>query len=145
MIVHATAVLGGFGTIWTKRTLYFPRETFFKKTWNFSKKAIDKWGNIWYNIYVKLLKGVFEYENQKYTLEYTRESIALMEKQGFLAEDIVAKPMLMLPLAFEGLFYKNHRNINKPKIDEIFDLFKDKSKLINTIIKMLDERSVIND
>ena len=81
----------------------------------------------------------FEYENQKYTLEYTRESIALMEKQGFLAEDIVAKPMLMLPLAFEGLFYKNHRNINKPKIDEIFNLFKDKSKLINTIIKMLDE------
>ena len=81
----------------------------------------------------------FEKDGQKYVLEYTRESVALMEKQGFEVDELIKKPMLMLPLAFQGLFYKNHRRVNRQFIDQIYDGFKDKDKLLNTIAEMLEE------
>lgn len=81
----------------------------------------------------------FEKDGEKYVLEYTRESVALMEKQGFEVDQLIKKPMLMLPLAFQGLFYKNHRRATKQFIDEIYDAFKDKDKLLETIAEMLDE------
>ena len=81
----------------------------------------------------------FEKNGQKYVLEYTRESVALMEKQGFAVSELTTRPMLMLPLAFQGLFYKNHRNVNKAFVDEVYDNFKDKEKLLQTIAEMLDE------
>lgn len=81
----------------------------------------------------------FEKDGEKYILEYTRETVALMEKQGFSVSGLADKPMLMLPLAFEGLFYKNHRKVNKKFIDEVFENFKDKEKLLETIGKMLEE------
>lgn len=81
----------------------------------------------------------FEHNGLKYVLEYTRETVALMERQGFAVEQLTTKPMLMLPLAFEGLFYKNHRRVNKEFVDKIYDGFKDKQKLLQTIATMLDE------
>lgn len=81
----------------------------------------------------------FEKDGQKYVLEYTRESVALMERQGFSVEELTSKPMLMLPLAFQGLFYKNHRRVNKSFIDEVYDNFKEKEKLLEAIAEMLDE------
>jgi hypothetical protein len=47
--------------------------------------------------------------------------------------------MLMLPMAFEGLFFKNHKNIKPTEIEEIFDKFTDKNALISTIAEMLNE------
>lgn len=81
----------------------------------------------------------FEKDGQKYVLEYTRESVALMERQGFSLEELSSKPMLMLPLAFQGLFYKNHRRVNKTFVDGVYDKFEDKEKLLETIAEMLDE------
>ena len=81
----------------------------------------------------------FEKDGQKYVLEYTRESVALMERQGFAIEELLTKPMLMLPLAFQGLFYKNHRRVNKAFVDEVYDNFSNKEKLLETISSMLEE------
>lgn len=81
----------------------------------------------------------FEKNGQKYVLEYTRESVALMEKQGFAVSELTTRPMLMLPLAFQGLFYKNHRNVNKAFVDEVYDNFTNKEKLLEAIAGMLDE------
>ena len=80
-----------------------------------------------------------EKDGKKYVLEYTRENVALMERQGFSVGELTTKPMLMLPLAFQGLFYKNHRNVNKAFIDEVYDNFKEKDKLLETIAVMLEE------
>ena len=63
----------------------------------------------------------FEKNGQKYVLEYTRESVALMERQGFVVSELTTRPMLMLPLAFQGLFYKNH--ICSTNIQSIFLVF----------------------
>ena len=47
--------------------------------------------------------------------------------------------MSMLPLAFQGLFYKNHRYVKKAFIDECYDRFKNKQQLIEVIAEMIME------
>lgn len=81
----------------------------------------------------------FSYKGKDYTLEYNRETVAVIERQGFSINELSTKPMSMLPLAFEGLFLKNHKFEKKTIIDEIYDNFKDKDKLIQTIAEMLSE------
>lgn len=81
----------------------------------------------------------FDKDDKHYVLEYTRETVALMERQGFKLEELTSRPMIMLPLAFQGLFYKNHRNVNKKFVDEVYDAFEKKEELLSTIATMLDE------
>ena len=82
----------------------------------------------------------FEYNNKEYTLEYTRESVKQMEREGFVANDIIAKPMLTLPKLFAGAFKAHHKYDTKQKqIDEIFELFKNKQALVEKLAEMYSE------
>ena len=81
----------------------------------------------------------FEDNGKKYVLEYNREAIEIMERQGFVASEMVKKPMTMLPLAFQGLFYKNHKDVRKSFIDECYNRFPNKSELIEAIADMISE------
>lgn len=81
----------------------------------------------------------FTYNNKNYVLEYNREAIAFIERQGFSVNELASKPMLMLPMAFSALFFKNHKNETQKNIDAIYDKFKDKGALISTISEMLTE------
>lgn len=81
----------------------------------------------------------FDYDGTHYTLEYNRNSVALIEKQGFCVEDFAKKPMLMLPLAFEGLFYKNHKTVSRETVEKIYDKMQGKETLMKTIAEMLNE------
>jgi hypothetical protein len=62
----------------------------------------------------------FEYDGKEYTLEFTRKSIETMERQGFVASDMVDKPMTTLPALFAGAFLAHHRYIKKELVDEIY-------------------------
>lgn len=81
----------------------------------------------------------FEKNGEKYILEYNRKSIELLEGRGFSVEDMFKKPMTMLPLAFEGLFYKNHKRVKREFVDECYDCFENKEKLAGVIADMLTE------
>lgn len=81
----------------------------------------------------------FEVNGEKYILEYNREAIEIMERQGFVASEMANKPMTMLPLAFQGLFYKNHKRAKKSFIDECYNKFSNKQQLIETIGEMIAE------
>ena len=82
----------------------------------------------------------FEYNKKEYTLEYTRESVKQMEREGFVASDVVDKPMLTLPKLFAGAFKAHHRFDTKQKqIDEIFELFTNKQALIEKLAEMYAE------
>ena len=82
----------------------------------------------------------FEYENKEYTLEFTRESIKQMEREGFIASDVVNKPMNTLPKLFAGAFKAHHRfDTKQKKIDEIFELFKNKQALVEKLAEMYSE------
>lgn len=81
----------------------------------------------------------FTKNDKEYVLEYTRETVQILEKMGFDINELPNKPMTMLPLAFKGLFFKNHRFVKEKEIDEIYAQFKDRKKLIETISLMLTE------
>ena len=70
----------------------------------------------------------------------TRESIKQMEREGFLAADVVNKPMNTLPKLFAGAFKAHHRfDTKQKKIDEIFELFTNKQALIEKLAEMYSE------
>ena len=82
----------------------------------------------------------FEFEGKEYTLEFTRESIKQMEREGFVAGDIVNKPMNTLPKLFAGAFKAHHRfDTKQKKIDEIFEKFKNKQALVEKLAEMYSE------
>ena len=82
---------------------------------------------------------VFEFEGQEYTLEFTRKSIETMERQGFVASDIVEKPMTTLPTLFAGAFLAHHRYVKKDVIDAIFNRMTNKQELISKLAEMYNE------
>jgi hypothetical protein len=81
----------------------------------------------------------FEDNNEKYVLEYNRDTISILEQQGFSINELTTKPMTMLPLAFQGLFYKNHKYVKKSYVDECYKRFKNKEHLLEVISGMLLE------
>ena len=82
----------------------------------------------------------FEYKDKEYTLEYTRESVKQMEREGFITSDIVDKPMLTLPKLFAGAFKAHHKfDVKQKQIEEIFELFANKQALIEKLAEMYAE------
>ncbi len=82
----------------------------------------------------------FEYNGKEYTLEFTRESVKQMEREGFVANDVITKPMITLPKLFAGAFKANHKfDIKQKEIDQIFTQFKNKSALFEKLAEMYSE------
>jgi hypothetical protein len=81
----------------------------------------------------------FTYDGVDYTLEFTRKSIETMEKQGFIASEIVEKPVSTLPTLFAGAFLAHHRYVKREVIDKIFDKITNKQELIGKLAEMYNE------
>lgn len=79
------------------------------------------------------------YKKVEYTLEYNRQSVKEMERQGFVAEELQRQPATMIPLLFEGAFVKNHRGLKRKLIDEIYDEIPNKMDLIGALAEMYAE------
>lgn len=84
-------------------------------------------------------KITLNYNEKDYTLEYNRQSVRMMESQGFVLEQISEKPVTMIPMMFQGAFIKNHRGLKRAFIDEIYDEVADKSGLLNALMEMYAE------
>lgn len=81
----------------------------------------------------------FTYQDKDYCLEYTRKTVELMERKGFVASDIDTKPMSILPTLFAGAFLANHRYVKPEIIDEIFSKMTNKQELIGKLAEMYNE------
>ena len=79
------------------------------------------------------------HDKKEYTLEYTRQSVKTMEQQGFVLDELTAKPMTMLPMLFQGAFIKNHKGIKRNLMDEIYKGIKDRSALMEALMEMYAE------
>ncbi|MEG0751920.1 MAG: DUF5055 domain-containing protein [Oscillospiraceae bacterium] len=92
-------------------------------------------------------KITFTYKDKPYALEFTRNSIKQMESKGFVAEDVISKPMLLLPELFAGSFIANHRFVSRKIIDEIYSQFDDKGELLGELCAMFAEvvEEFVND
>lgn len=58
----------------------------------------------------------------KYTLEFTKESVYYAQKfKDFNIDDVATKPMVAIPALFEYAFRAHHPNVSKQKIDKLFE------------------------
>ena len=74
-----------------------------------------------------------------YTLEYTRRTIEMMEKNGFMLSEFTEKPVTNLPALFAGAFLANHKFIKKETVDNLYSQIKDKQSLIEKLAEMYNE------
>lgn len=81
----------------------------------------------------------FTYEGKDYTLEFTRRTVAEMEKKGFVASDITEKPMTTLPALFAGAFLAHHRFVKEDIINDIYSKLTKKEDLIGKLAEMYNE------
>lgn len=81
----------------------------------------------------------FEYEGNKYVLEYTRASVMTMERQGFNIKDIEDKPISTLPSLFQGAFIAHHPGTKKTTIDAIYSKLANKMDLVLKLAEMYNE------
>lgn len=81
----------------------------------------------------------FDHKEITYTLEFTRKSIETMERKGFIASDLVNKPVSMLPELFAGSFIAHHRFTKADVIEKIFNQFTNKDRLIEKLSEMYNE------
>jgi hypothetical protein len=81
----------------------------------------------------------FTYQDKEYVLEYTRRSVEIMEKKGFVASDIETKPVTVLPALFAGAFLANHKFEKPEVIDKIYSKLTNKQELIGKLAEMYNE------
>lgn len=81
----------------------------------------------------------FTYDGTDYTLEFTRRTVAEMEKKGFIASDITDKPMTTLPALFAGAFLAHHRFVKEDIINDIYSKLTKKEDLIGKLAEMYNE------
>lgn len=79
------------------------------------------------------------WKGEKYTLEYDRNTIKLLENAGFVLDEFLSKPMNNIELVFSGAFIKNHRNLPQTTIDEIFSKVTDKTGLLQALQRMIQD------
>lgn len=74
-----------------------------------------------------------------YVLEYTRQTVKTMERQGFTPEKVSEQPMTYLPALFAGAFLANHRNVKPDEIDKIYRSLPNKYDLIGKLVELYNE------
>jgi len=71
-----------------------------------------------------------------YTLQFTRDSVARLEKSGFNIREVSDKPVSMIPVFFKGAFLANHRMVSGEVIDKLYEQLSDKDLLLEKLIEM---------
>lgn len=87
----------------------------------------------------KTMKITDPVTKREYTLEFTRKTVETMEKQGFVAEEVVKKPVTMLPTLFAGAFLAHHKFVKREVIDDIYSGLSHKDELISKLVEMYNE------
>ena len=86
----------------------------------------------------------FTYKKTAYTLEFTRETVSLLEQSGLSLADvqgIMDKPITSMKMLFTGAFLAHHRKAASitTLIDEIWETIPDKEGLIENLVEMYVE------
>lgn len=89
----------------------------------------------------------FTFEGKEFILEFTRRSVEMMERNGFVASEVRDKPMSTLPALFAGAFLAHHRFVKQDVIDRIYEKMINKQELIGKLAEMYNEpiNALVND
>lgn len=81
----------------------------------------------------------FEYKGTQYTLEYTRDAIKQMERNGFSLDNAASQPITSLLVLFKGAFLAHHPRTSQNTIDEIWENLGNKDGLFEALISLYNE------
>lgn len=79
------------------------------------------------------------HEGKRYTLEYNRNSIRQMERQGFKINESDGMPMSTVMSLFNGAFIMHHRNIDPKTLDDLYDTVPNKETFLAKLSEMYSE------
>lgn len=81
----------------------------------------------------------YEYDGTVYRFDYTLDSAAAANADGFVLAEIGEKPALMIPkLVYFGLAH-NHKGMNRKKAEQIYKSIKGKNAFILALADMYSE------
>lgn len=80
-----------------------------------------------------------EYNGKKYELGFTRNTVVMLERNGFSIDEISTKPMTMLPMFWQGAFAAYNKGVKRSLMDEIYENITDKSGLISALVELYAE------
>ena len=83
----------------------------------------------------------FDYKNTHYTLGFNRNTVVLLEQQGFSVDAMENKPNIYIPLLFNAAFAQYHRGAKRNLIDEIYGKLPNKRDLIRVLLEAYVETS----
>ncbi len=75
----------------------------------------------------------FEHDGKKYTLNYTLDTAASANADGFVLEELGSKPAQMIPKLVYWSFVNAHKGISRKKVEAIYAEMKNKTDLINAL------------
>lgn len=78
----------------------------------------------------------FDYNGKHYCLEYTRDTVKLMEAGGFNLNDMGDKPATRIEQLWAGAFLANHRKVSNSVVKELYGKMKDKETLLQKLTEM---------
>lgn len=78
----------------------------------------------------------FTFENNKYTLEYDRESVKEAERGGFRIAEADEIPLTTAMMLIEFAFLKHHATLTADEIYRIYEHLPNKGKLIGALTEM---------
>lgn len=81
----------------------------------------------------------FTFEDEAFTLEFSRRTVRTMEQAGFSLEGLADRPVTYIPVLFRGAFAMHHPRIKEEKVNAIYNAIDEKEELINALIDMYRE------
>lgn len=95
----------------------------------------------------------FTFEKTAYTLEYTRETVSIMEQNGLKLSDIQNltedKPLTTIMVLFRGAFLAHHKRAASITglVERIWESVPDKGEMLKVLIEMYTEplQSLLSD
>ena len=79
------------------------------------------------------------HNGKRYTLEYNRNSIRQMERQGFNIGESEGMPMTTVTALFNGAFIMHHRNIDPKTLDALYDSIPKKEDFLAKLSEMYSD------
>lgn len=79
------------------------------------------------------------YNDTVYTLEFTKATVKLLEKSGFVLDEIGDKPVTLIPMLWSGSFLANHPKVSSGIKDEIFENMNSKDELVLKLMELYED------
>lgn len=70
-----------------------------------------------------------------YTLEFSRRTQTIMERNGFVVDQIGDKPQTMIPILFRGAFLMHHPKIKEETVNAIYNMLENKEELLTELME----------